>query len=250
MISVIERSLIGSTRSWQAIVSGFVEPVLYMLVFGTVIGELIEGTDLGFESGPTYQEFLSAGLIAASAMNGAVYSTTFTVFVRLRYSGLYSSMSSTPLRSVDIVAGEIAWSVIRGGVYSAGFGVALILMNLTTVAMVLAVVPVLLLTALAFACLCFAASTCVHRSQHLELLDLLLVPMFILGTTFFPVSLYPGPIQIVIESLPLYHGIDLVRSIWFGGDSAAMVISVLYLGLVSVVGFMFARKRLTRELSR
>src|SRR5207253_7071024 len=69
----------------------------------------------------SYAAFIAPGLLAASAMNGAIYDSTFNVFFKLKYSKLYDSMLATPLGPVDIALGEIGWALLRGGLYSVGF---------------------------------------------------------------------------------------------------------------------------------
>ena len=43
--------------------------------------------------------FVAPGLLASSAMNGAIYDSTFNIFFKLRYAKTYDAMLSTPLGS-------------------------------------------------------------------------------------------------------------------------------------------------------
>ena len=75
----------------------------------------------------SYPQFVAPALLAASAMNGAVFDSTFNVFFKLRYAKLYDAVLATPMGPRDIAVGEIAWSLIRGGLYSAAFLVVALL---------------------------------------------------------------------------------------------------------------------------
>ena len=60
-------------------------------------------------------------MLAASAMNGAIFDSTFGLFFRLKYAKLYDAVLATPLTTTDVATGETTWSLLRGGIYSAGF---------------------------------------------------------------------------------------------------------------------------------
>ena len=74
---LVLRSAIASRSVWLAVVSGFFEPLFYLMAMGQGLGSLV-----GTVSGPagqqlSYAAFIAPGLLAASAMNGAVYDATF-----------------------------------------------------------------------------------------------------------------------------------------------------------------------------
>src|SRR4029079_1629620 len=69
----------------------------------------------------TYPQFVAPALLAASAMNGAVFDSTFNVFFKLQYAHLYDAVLATPMGPRDIAVGEISWSLLRGGLYSSAF---------------------------------------------------------------------------------------------------------------------------------
>ena len=67
-----------------------------------------------------YDQFVAPGLLAAAAMNGAVFDTTFNFFFKYKYAKTFDAMLSTPLGPRHR-AGELAWAMMRGSVYSAAF---------------------------------------------------------------------------------------------------------------------------------
>ena len=69
---MIERSIMVNRRTWLIIVSGFFEPLFYLLSIRVGFGDLVGDVDVDGESIP-YAEFVAPALMAASAMNGAVY---------------------------------------------------------------------------------------------------------------------------------------------------------------------------------
>ena len=50
---------------------------------------------------------LTIAMLAASAMNGAIYESTFNIFFKLKYDKIYDSALATPLTAGDVALGEI-----------------------------------------------------------------------------------------------------------------------------------------------
>ena len=119
--ALVRRSATAARRTWLAIVSGIFEPVFYLVAMGQGLGSLI-GALPGPDGTPiSYAAFIAPGLLAAAAMNGAVFDSTFNVFFKLKYNRLYDAVLATPLGPFDIALGEIAWALIRGGMYALAF---------------------------------------------------------------------------------------------------------------------------------
>jgi lipooligosaccharide transport system permease protein len=111
--SVIERAFLAlKSSTWFIVLSGFVEPVFYLLAFGYGIGNLIgvvtspDGTEV------PYAAFIAPALLATSAMNGAIYDSTWNVFFKMHHAKLYQGMLSTSLGPVDVALGEIGWALL------------------------------------------------------------------------------------------------------------------------------------------
>src|SRR5215218_7298646 len=106
---LVERNLLVYRRIWLLIVSGFFEPVFYLFSIGIGIGALV-GTVAGPDGRAIdYTAFVAPALLAASAMNGAVYDATFNIFFKLKYAKTYDAVLATPVGPGDIALGEIAW---------------------------------------------------------------------------------------------------------------------------------------------
>jgi hypothetical protein len=95
---VLERNLRVYRRSWMIIVSGFFEPVFFLFALGQGLGALVGTVDAG--AGPvSYAAYIAPGLLATSAMNGAIYDSTVNVYFKMRYAKLYDAMLATALGS-------------------------------------------------------------------------------------------------------------------------------------------------------
>ena len=246
---LIERHARVYRRAWTIIVSGFFEPLFYLLSVGIGIGALVgkvsfEGHAVGFTS------FVAPALLATSAMNGAIFDSTFNVFFRLKYDKLYDAALATPMRPGDVALGEISWALIRGGLYACAFMIVMLSMGLVHSVWAVLAIPVALLIGFAFAGAGMAATTFIRSWQHFEFVLLATLPMFLFSTTFYPLGVYPRAIQYIVDWSPLYQGIALLRGLTLGYVGPGLLWHVLYLAAMGVTGLAIAGRRISRLLLR
>lgn len=247
---LLERSALVSRRGWLVFLSGFFEPVFYLLAMGQGLGSLVgmlpgpDGTPIG------YAAFIAPGLLAASAMNGAVFDSTYNVFFKLRYARLYDAMLATPLGVVDIALGEIGWALVRGGLYSLGFLIVMGGFGLLVSPWALLALPAALLMAFAFAAVGMAATSFMRGWQDFDLVTLAVLPMFLFSTTFYPLSVYPPVVQTLVQCLPLYHAVELMRGLTTGAVHAGMIGNLAYFVVMALLGVAVAARRLNALLLR
>ncbi len=238
------RSATASRRTWVALLSGFFEPIFYLVALGQGLGSLV-GPVAGPGGAPiSYAAFIAPGLLAASAMNGAVFDSTYNVFFKLRYGRLYDAMLATPLGPVDIALGEIGWALIRGGLYALGFLVVLAVDGLLVSPWAVLALPAALLVAFAFAAVGMAATSYMRSWQDFDLVTLVILPMFLFSTTFYPLSVYPRGLQLVVECLPLYHAVELMRGLTTGVVGAGLLGHLAYFLVMIAAGVTLASRRL------
>jgi lipooligosaccharide transport system permease protein len=246
---LIERHARVYRHTWVVLASGVFEPLFYLLSIGVGIGALV-GTVIG-PAGPVgFTSFVAPALLATSSMNGAVYDSTFNVFFRLKYAKLYDSALATPMRSGDVALGEVGWALIRGGLYAVAFMVVMLAMRLVHSAWGALAVPAALLIGFAFAGAGMAATTYMRSWQHFEFVTLATLPMFLFSTTFYPLSVYPRAVQIVVECTPLYQGVTLIRALTLGAVTPALAWPVVYLTVMGAAGLALAGRRISRLLLR
>ncbi len=220
--AVLERGfkVIGS-QNWTIVASGFFEPVFYLLAMGYGLGGLV-----GTVTGPggaamSYVAFIAPALLATSAMNGAIYDSTWNVFFKMRFGRVYEAMLSTSLGPLDVAAGEIAMALFRGLLYACAFLGVMGVLGITTSWWALAMVPVAVLIALGFAAVGMAVTSWFSTFQQMELINIVLLPMFMFSATLFPIGIYPQPIQWFIQVMPLWHGVELMRQLSIGAFTPA-----------------------------
>ncbi|TQM80571.1 lipooligosaccharide transport system permease protein [Saccharothrix saharensis] len=244
---LVERSYLVSRRGWMSVLSGFFEPLFFLFSLGYGLGRLVATVD--GPGGPVpYAVFVAPALLAASAMNGAVFEATFNLFFKFKYAKTYDAVLATPLGPVDIALGEAAWCLIRGGLYSAGFLAVMLGFGLIGSPWALLALPACLLVALAFAAVGMAAATFMRSWHDFDLVQLAVMPLFLFSTTFYPLSVYPGWLQAVVQWTPLYHAIELMRGLTTGHVGWGALGHVAYFAVMALVGVVVAARRLGKLL--
>ncbi|MET9232154.1 ABC transporter permease [Lentzea sp. NPDC003310] len=245
---LVERSAVVNRRAWFVLVGGAFEPMLFLWSLGLGFGQMVTSV-AGPDGRPvSYAAFVAPALLAASAMNGAVYDATFNVFFKFKYAKLYDAMLTTPMGPMDIAIGEISWALLRGGLYSAGFLGVMLGMGLIFSPWALLALPAALLVAFAFAAVGMAATTFMRSWQDFDLVQLAVLPMFLFSTTFFPLSVYPGWLQAVVTWTPLYQAIEMMRGLTLGVVDWGMLGHVAYFAVLAAFGTVVAARRLGRLL--
>jgi lipooligosaccharide transport system permease protein len=242
---LVHRNLLVARRTWVVYASGVVEPFFYLFSIGVGIGGLVGDVVTDTGTALSYQAFVAPGLLAAAAMNGAIYDSVFNLFFKLRYSKLYDAVLATPLSAADAAVAETAWAVLRGATYSAAFLVVMGVLGLLGSWWALLALPAAILIGFAFASVGLAATTFLRGWQDFEFVQLALLPLFLFSTTFYPLSTYPGALQVVVQCTPLYHGIELVRGLVTGDVRWSLLGSAAYLAALGLAGLAVGARRLS-----
>jgi len=241
----VRRNFLVARRTWVLFVSGFFEPFFYLLSIGIGIGGLVGSvvTDTGAHL--TYQQFVAPALLASSAMNGAIYDAVNNLFFKLRYLRLYDAVLATPLSAPDAAVGETTWALLRGASYSAAFLLIMLVLGLVESWWALLALPAAILIGFAFAAVGLAVATFLRGWQDFEFVQLVVLPLFLFSTTFYPLSTYPEGLQWVVRCTPLYHGIELVRGLVTGTVGWSLLVNAAYLVVLGFVGLAIGARRLS-----
>jgi lipooligosaccharide transport system permease protein len=239
---MVERSVMYYRRAWILLVSGFFEPLLYLLSVQVGFAALVGGITVG---GVTYDyaQFVAPALLASAAMNGAIFDSTGNVFEKLRHSKLYDTVLATPMTSADIAVGEIAGAVLRGMVYSVAFIATMWALGLVGSPLIVLAVPACVLIGFAFASLGMAFTTYMRSWADLEYVNAVTLPLLLFSATFYPLSSY-GDWQWLVQLSPLYHGVAIVRGCNLGELEWSMLGNAAVLVALAVVGLRLTARRI------
>jgi lipooligosaccharide transport system permease protein len=246
---LVERNLRVYRHTWIVIVSGFFEPLFYLLGIGLGLGSIVPPIELSDGRSIAYATFVAPALLAQSSMNGAIAETIFNVFFKLNFAHTYDAILATPLGIREIAIGELMWSLIRGTLYCIAFLGVMVAMGLVLSPWAVLIIPTTVLLGASFSAAGLAASSFLRTVQDFDLpFGLVVMPMFLFSGTFFPIEVYPLPIQWLMELTPLYHGVVLVRGLSLGLIEPRLLWDLAYLVAFCAICLTICMRQLERKL--
>jgi lipooligosaccharide transport system permease protein len=195
-----------------------------------------------------YAAFVAPAILATTAMNTALNQTSFGIFSRIKNDRTYDAIVPTPVSVTDIALGEVLSAVINGALSSAAFVIVMGALGLIDSPGILLALPGSLLIGYAFAAAGLAVTTYLRDFSDFQLIQLVMLPMYLFATTFYPLSIYPGWLRPLIEVLPLYQSIELVRQPALGSVGWHLLIPVAYLLAFGSIALWIAARRMARML--
>jgi lipooligosaccharide transport system permease protein len=216
-----------------------------LLSFGFGLGALIGGVTDGAGNSVSYAAYIAPALLATSAMNGAIYDSTWNVFFKMHFGKLYQTMLATSLGTLDVALGEIGWALLRGLAYAMGFMVIMAPLGLIPSWWGILAIPGAVLVAFGFASIGMGITSYLKNFQQMNWVNFFMLPMFLFSGTFYPLSIYPDWLRMIIEALPLWQAIQLERDLTLGTVGWSTLAHVAYFAVMIVGGLYFTTKRLS-----
>ena len=242
---VLERSWIQfKSSAWMVVASGFIEPLLNLIVFGYGVGNFIGNIKLDNGISVSYASFVVPGLLASAAMMGAVMDSTWNVFFKMHEARLYNAMLATSLGPMDVAIGEIAWALLRGALYSTAFMAIVTPLGLIESWWGLLAIPAGAVIGFGFASLGMALTSYMTSFQHMGMINIVLLPITLFSGSFFPLSVLPNWLANIVYWTPLTQGIELMRSLTLGTVDGKIFIHLAYFSVFIAGGLYFTTRRL------
>jgi lipooligosaccharide transport system permease protein len=251
-LRVVEGNARTYRRTWKgSAVTAFLNPVLFLLAMGLGFGALVDrSADRATLDGLDYISFLAPGLLAATAMQTGASEGMWPVMAGIKWIKTYMATLATPVQIVDLVSGTLLWTGIRVLMSSLAFVLVMAAFGSVPLLDGLAALLPALLVGLAFAAPITAYTASVRQETRLSTLFRFgIIPMFLFSGTFFPVDQLPGWLQPLAQVTPLWHGVELCRSIALGvASELPLFLHISYLALWIAAGWITALFTFRRRL--
>lgn len=249
-LKVVEYDAFVLRKFWRgALFVSLIQPVLFLGAMGVGLGGLVRGGRAAVD-GVTYLHFLVPGLLATTAMQSAAAEMTYPIMGRLHWQGIYEAVLNTPMRVRDLVTGELLWLTVRLVAVSLLFFAVAAGFGAVHSAQALLAIPAATLTGLAFGTPIFAFTATQRGDAGFNAINrFIVVPLFLLGGAFFPITQLPRLLQGIAWCTPLTHGVALCRDLVLGtaGVPSALV-HLAVLCVYTVAGLLVATATYRRRL--
>lgn len=222
----------------------FVEPLLYIIAFGYGLGFFVGKID-----GIPYLLFLAPAILATTAMQGAVFESTYSSFTKLRVQKTYETIMMTPVSVEDVVAGEIFWGASKAFFGVLGVVTVYLFMGMMNSWMSWLTLPVLLLLSWCMSAMSMVVTSFARDYDSFTYyFTIVVTPMSLLAGTFFPLTQFPDWAQVGAWVLPLTHAVVVTRKLFLGQWSHMLWLNLFLLAAMSILFTNWAIAQTRRRL--
>lgn len=215
---VWQRNFTVYTKLYKSSIAlNFIEPILYLSALGLGLGAFVKEIN-----GVAYINFIAPGIIASSSMFAATYECTYGTYVKMNFQKTFDAILATPLNVEDLVAGELIWGASKSMLYGTIIMIVISVLGLVDSPAIILAIPVLFVSGLLFAEIAMIFAAIVPGIETFNYFyTLLMTPMFLFSGIFFPLNNLPGIITDIAFFTPLYHLVNICRSL-----SSGMLVNV------------------------
>lgn len=225
------------TRSRSRIIGALGQPIFYLLALGYGLGSIFQAAGQG-----NYIQFLVPGIIGMTILFSSIFNGMSVIWDR--QFGFLKETLVAPVPRVAIMLGR----TLGGATVSVAQGCILLLITLFfgfhpySWGLIIPAILVMLLVATLFSALGIMVASLLSDMQGFQLImNFVVMPMFFLSGSLFPLDHVPTLLGIIAKVDPLSYGIDAMRSLLInmstfglGVDLAVLVvITAVFLGLGS-----------------
>jgi lipooligosaccharide transport system permease protein len=250
-INVWRRDLDVYRKLWKTeLILPLIEPILVLLGMGLGLGRFV---DLGVKT--SYIRFLAPGVLAQFAMFQATFECCWVVYFKMEDHGTYRAIAATPASFDDVAVGDMLWAATRGLVNTVYILAVLLAFtphyDIVQSPLVLLVLPLAFLMGLAMGSLSMCFTAIAPAMSFLGyFFSLVIIPIFWLSGTFFPLERMPGWIQTIAWALPLTEVTSTYRHLLAGSvgwqDLAHAAIVAAQAAVFACIATALVRRRLIK----
>jgi ABC-2 type transport system permease protein len=221
-------------RSRSRIVGSLGQPILFLVALGFGLGPIFAKAGQG-----NYLEFIAPGIISMSILFTAVFSGIEIIWDR--QFGFLKEMLVAPITRWQIMIGR----TLGGATVAVFQGIIVLILSLffgfkiETFALVPQMLLFMILIALLFTALGTAIASILEDMQGFQLImNFLVMPLFFLSGSLFPLQGVPPVLVTIARFDPLSYGVDALRALLIGSTQFGLALDMIVLSLVTAF-FLF-----------
>lgn len=244
--AVLWREWVVFRRVWFSTAFGSVlEPVILFVAFGFGFGALVAEV-----AGLDYFDFIATGAVAIGVLFSSIFPSLINGYFRRKEQQLYDGLLAAPLSIAELVTGEALWNAIRATAVAVATVLVAVAFGVRPVATVVLVPVITVVAGFGFAAAGAAFGAVIRSTHSFDMIIVgVIVPMYVVAGTFFPIDGLPGPMATVALVNPVYHLVELLRVVTFGMPvTPAVLVHVTVVLLFDLVAWLVAVRWMRRAL--
>lgn len=237
------------------LVTGFGNPLLYLLAMGLGLGSLVSA-NLGPHAvdGVSYLAFIAPALLCTAGVTVASEEFTYPVLLGFKWNPTFYGINASPIAPGQIIDGVLISVVARLLGTTAVYFAFMALFGAVPDAWGFVGILIGTIGGLAFGApiMAYVATIEQDSGQIAMLMRFVLLPMTLFSGTFFPLSNMPWFLQWIGWISPLWHSTQLSRVFSYGMSEPLWlsIVHLVYLLALFVVFWLWARRIAARRLNK
>jgi ABC-2 type transport system permease protein len=213
------REITRFLRQRSRVIGSFLQPLVFWLLLGAGLTGSFHPA--GMPAGMDYFEYLYPGFIVLVLLFTAIFATISTV--EDRREGFLQGVLVAPISRATVVMGQVLGATTLAWIPSCLFLVlaplAGIRLTLGAVAMAAAIMAII---AFALTSIGLVIAWRIESTQGFHaIMNLILIPIWLLSGAFWPVSGAPRPLEWAMRLNPLMYGVAALREALYSGQPGA-----------------------------
>lgn len=237
------------------LVTGFGNPLLYLLAMGFGLGSLVSA-NLGPHAvdGVSYLAFVAPALLCTAAVTVASEEFTYPIMLGFKWNPTFFGINASPISPGQIIDGVVIAVVARLLGTTVVYYAFMLLFGAVPSPWGWLSILVGTLGGLAFGApiMAYVATLEQDTGQIAMLMRFVLLPMTLFSGTFFPLASMPQYLQWIGWISPLWHSTELSRVFTYGMSEPLWLsaVHVLYLAALFVVFWQWSRRIAGKRLNK
>lgn len=233
ILSMIELEIRRLTHDRMEIYVRAVQPILWLLVFGNVLGAM-HSIPTG---GIPYIDYIMPGILIQSTTNIAILFGIVVIWER--ESGILKKLLASPASPFAVVLGRSMAAGTRA-LFQALFIIPFAMLIGVKVIMnplyLLAALFVIFASASGFAAMSLMiAALCEVRERFMGLGQVIILPLFFSSSALYPISSMPPILQSFAKVNPMTYIVDATRALFITGNISQLGVDIVAILLFDVI---------------
>lgn len=229
----IEREIQRSFRVYiQTLLSPWINALLYILIFGVVVGSKID-----LIAGVTYIDFVLPGILMLNLIGSSFAQTSSSLYFQ-RFAKHIEEILVAPLSHFEMITGYVVGGVARGVIVGVGVYVIALIFSAATITHLGLFLLYTIAVAIIFSLLGLLVALWAQNFEQLSVLSVFVItPLTFLGGVFNSITMLPEKVQIFVQFNPFFYFVDGLRYAMVGiREGSALIGWCVIIGLILLFG--------------
>lgn len=217
----------------QTLISPWISALLYLFIFGSVIGDRIN-----FLDGISYIDFVFPGVLMMNIIGGAFGQSSSSLYFQ-RFSNAIQEILTSPLKYTEMIAGYVIGAIARAVVVGAGIYALALLFTQATMANPLLFLFYVIIVSVIFSLLGLLVAIMAEKFEHLTMLQTFIIqPLIYVGGVFNSINMLPESLQVITRFNPFFYMIDGIRYAMIGYSESNLALGMSLLSALALILFI------------